>query len=580
MKSAPVSRSMLLGGFCGFIAAGIVGWSLGGGSVSPAPSSARPLAQARKNERPARPSRLSAAASAAGARLAPVRGAATPEARMRATIDLANSLPVSEFGTWMEGGYFNLRGGAELTLFTKILMERWMKEDPEGLVEWSLKNDTYQSHELLSKWSEKEPQRAIAFFKSHPHAEQEMSMLQSLAKSHPDLALRRFLEITATGVSSGNSSRAYRFMQALAESSPAALEASLASLPPVLRSQAETALSGRRLVSSFATEIRALWELPNGWKIFEENAGQNSKMAAGVFDELANLPPAWRSSLTSNSYYFIDESTAEKWLNADLTSYGFTPEQEKSLKRNALGQMDRGKPEEIFKRMAEMDLDDDGRRNLISNVFAFQSQNPEKAEALVALLGSEADRDLARSIIKDRTIDQDESTPDKPEEWLERLGDLDPKNSNPYSLMSAIQNWDPVKLSELKSKFNGMPDDKKQTVAQIITNNDSVSTRGSEIHGMALHYLVSHPVELPEDQRNSGKDIIAASSGYVVHLALDNPDAATEWIRTLPAGDAKSWAEKNLATNWAQYDPKAVEQWLKTLPVSSREEVKKHMNQK
>lgn len=580
MKTSPVSFPMLAGGFCGFAAAAAIGWGLAGDSPALAPSVSEPPAASRKSDRPSRPPRLSSAAAAAGNRLAAVRGAANPEARMRATIDLANSLPVSEFGAWMEGGYFNLRGGAELTLFSKILMERWMKEDPEGLVVWSMKNETYQSQQILSEWSNKEPQRAIAFFKNHPNEVQEIRMLQDIANEHPDLALRRFQELATTGISNKTSSYASGLIWTLAEKSPAALAAALASMPPALQFQAEAALSGQRLKASFSKEIRALWELPTGWKIFERNAQQNRKMATAVFDELANLPPAWRSSLVSNSYYFIDMATAQKWLDADLTAYGFTPEQEKSLKKNALNQMDRSKPEDVFRRMEEMELGEDERRNVIQNAIGYQSHDAEKAEALIALLSNETDQEIARSILKGRSGNEDQSKPDKPDDWLERMSGLDPKNGRAYSLMSSIQNWDMEKMSELKSQFNKMPDEKRQIVAQVIVNNANSASSGSELQGEAIRYLVANPVETSENQRNTGRDIISTSSSYVVNLALNDPYAATEWIHTLPAGDAKSWAEKNLASNWAQYDPKAVEQWLKTLPPASREDVKKFMNKK
>jgi len=581
MKPGAISFPMLAGGFCGFAAAAAIGWSLAGDPPAATSSAAGSPAVTTKSDRSNRPSRLSPAAAAAGKRLASVRAASSPEARMRATIDLANSLPVSEFGAWMDGGYFNLRGGAELTLFSKILMERWMKEDPEGLVEWSMKNQTYQSQQILSEWSNKEPQRVIDFFKKHPDTAVEIRLLGGMAKNHPDLALRRFQELAGEGIQSKGSHYIGVLMNSLAEKSPAALTAAIASLPPALQFQAETALSGQRLKTSFATEIRALWELPNGWKMFERSAQQDRKMAAGVFDELANLPPAWKSSLVSSSYNFIEMSTAEKWLDADLTGYGFTPEQEKSLKQNALNQMDRGKPEEVFKRMAELDLDEDDRRNVISNAIGYNSQSPEKAEALIALLGTDKDRELARSILKQFTHDEEEATPDKPDEWLERVGALDPKQSGGYSLMNAIQSWEPGKVAELKAQFGKMPDEKKHVVAQIMATGLNFGNGNSELRGEAIRYLVSKAGSLPEGKpEDSDTSIIASSSGYAVHLANEDPVAAAEWVRTLPAGESKSWAEKNLASNWAQYDPKAVEQWLKTLPPASRDEVKKFMNKK
>ncbi|GAA5122991.1 hypothetical protein JIN84_10810 [Luteolibacter yonseiensis] len=581
MRTSSISLPSLVGGFCGFIAAAAIGWSMAGDSSAPAvPGNEVPVTSG-KNERVSRPSRQSAGAALAEKRLAPVRAAGNPEARMRATIDLANSLPVSDFAAWIDGGFFNLRGGAELTLFSKIQMERWMKEDPEGLVGWSMKNNSYQSREILAKWADKEPQRVIDFFKTHPDNAQEIGALHAIAKDHPDLALRRFQELAAAGISSNRTSEIFSLMLVLAEKSPAALEATLASLPSALYFEASCALSGQRLKASFATEIRALWEEPDGWKIFAQNTRYDRKSAAAIFDELANIPPAWRSALASDSWNFMDESTAGKWLDADLTGLGFTPEQEKSLKKSALGRMDRNKPEEALKRMTAMGLNEDERKNVISNIIYSSNHDPEKVETIIGLLGTEEDQKYARSLLQSRSDQENGNTPKTPDEWLAKVGDLDVKNNSGHSLIEQMQNWDSGKMAELKSQFSKMPDEKKQVVAQIVAKQMSYGLTDSGLTGDAIRYLVSHPVEVSEESPNTvdvGKSPSAMTSGYAVRLATRSPDEAAEWVRSLPAGDAKSWAEKNLATSWAQYDPKAVEQWLKTLPAASREEVRKHMN--
>lgn len=583
MKPIPISLSLFAGGFCAFFATAYIGWSLAGDSSAPPANSAQTPAAVKKNDRHGRPSRLSAAAILAEKRLASVNSAANPEARMRATIDLANSLPVSEFAAWMDGGYFNLRGGAELTLFSKILMERWMKEDPEGLVEWSMKSNTYQSQTILAKWADQEPQRAIDFFKNHPDDVLEMNVLQTLATNHPELALRRLQELVAAGISSKASNHTNDLMHTLAEKSPAALEAMLASLPAVLQSGAETALSGQRLKTSFTTELRALWEQPNGWKIFEANAQRDRKMSAGLFAELENLPPAWKSSLVSNAYYFMDSKTAPQWLDADLTSYGFTEAQTKSMQIYALHSMNSRDPEAVIKRMEAMNLEESTRQNMIRNALSNARENPEKTDALVALLSSDADKTYARSVLKGQGDDNGDplTLPKSPDEWLEKISGLDVKNNNAYSLISSIDDWDSGKMSQLKSQFNQMPHDKKQVVAQIIANNSDSDNSSSDLRGDAIRYLAGRPEVLSQNEPGDASESISAmTSSYVVHLAKNDADAASEWVRALPAGDAKSWAEKNLASNWVQYDPKAVEQWLKTLPASSRDEVKKFMTQK
>jgi hypothetical protein len=67
------------------------------------------------------------------------------------------------------------------------------------------------------------------------------------------------------------------------------------------------------------------------------------------------------------------------------------------------------------------------------------------------------------------------------------------------------------------------------------------------------------------------------ASQFAVNWSKIDPEAASQWVQSLPAGDAKLWAQKNLAANWTQHDPEAVDQWIKTLPAESRGEVEKFM---
>jgi hypothetical protein len=57
-------------------------------------------------------------------------------------------------------------------------------------------------------------------------------------------------------------------------------------------------------------------------------------------------------------------------------------------------------------------------------------------------------------------------------------------------------------------------------------------------------------------------------------MAQDDPAAASDWIQSLPAGDPKLWAQKNLHSLWSQYDPAAADQWMKSLPAATQTQVK------
>ena len=386
--------------------------------------------------------------------------------------------------------------------------------------------------------------------------------------------------MAASGLSQQGMVYSSSLLAKLAEKSPAALEAALASLPPRLKQQAESALSGERLKTSFTTEIRALWDRPDGWKIFENNIQRSDGMGGKIFDELANIPPAWRAQLASNAYYFIDNTNPQKWLDADLAGYGFSDSQVKNIRESAFSKMGYRQPELAIKRLDEFTDSPESRQRAISNIMSYASGEPEKTAALIALLGNEEDRKTAQGFADARNGDSSETKIEKPADWLDKLGSLDPKSGSPYSYLRMLEQWDAGKIAELSAGFKNLADDKKLAVARALASNMDYANTGSTLTGDAVRYMVTNPAPDSSESGNSGNDPVRASSAYVVHLATKDPVAASEWVQTLPAGDAKLWAQKNLATNWVQYDPKAVDQWVKSLPSADRAEVTKHLQKK
>jgi hypothetical protein len=72
---------------------------------------------------------------------------------------------------------------------------------------------------------------------------------------------------------------------------------------------------------------------------------------------------------------------------------------------------------------------------------------------------------------------------------------------------------------------------------------------------------------------------ISQASHFAVNWAKNDPAAASDWVQSLPAGDARQWAQKNLAANWAQVDPEATDRWLGTLSAAERTQVREFMSQ-
>ncbi len=580
MSATTPIRAVKAGAAVGFLAMAVVGWKL-----AETPRETRAAAAGQEAAAPTK--RHERRVSRGGPpehvreRLRAIRAAATPGERMRGTVELANSLPVAELAAWLDGRWFDVGEGFDATLFKKIVMRRWMEEDPEGHAAWSLKSGGGTN--ILATWAKDDPQRVLAFFQKYPNEQQEIQALGVMAGSHPDIALGRLRELIGKGVNTRNSG-SYYIQRAFAEigrKNPAALEAAMDSLPGIWRNTAENILVGRRLKSDFDGELRKLWERPDGFQTFLK-AANDSETRAKLLDQLEILPASWKSRLASDYHSFIDSGNAEKWLNLDLESHGFTAEQIKSVKKYSLQYLAYRKPELVLQEMAELELSDAERRNLISNLFSSsESRKPGKAEALIARLGSEEDRQFARARLETRDSDPfaepSQAKIEKPADWLETAAKLDPQDGSSYQLFSQLGRWDSQKLAELAGGFRSLPDERKTQVAKVIVGrhylpNDTDPT----LRGEAISHLVAQP---PDDQGTNprGESPLQLASTHAVFWARKDPDAASSWVQTLPAGEAKLWAQKNLAANWAQYDPDAADRWINTLPADTRGEVRKFM---
>lgn len=510
-----------------------------------------------------------------------VGSAATPSERLRAAIALAYSLPPSEFAAWMEGDRFSFRKGPELHIFRMIIFERWIKEDPDSLIPWAGKNNHGQAGRALLALANDNPQRLLDHYRSHPDSKTELGVLAEIAKKQPELALARLQELSLVGLPAEIGRLVEGLLEELAKKSTSALELALAALPPDLRRQAESALSRQRLSTSFQTEIRALWENPEGWQMFESSASRDSALATMLIAELANLPPNWKASMAANPYSLLNNDNGKEWFTADLEGAGFTAAQATKIKRRTLLSLAYSDPEFALENLEQLGSDSGTKTDVISRAFLSFKGDEAKTEKLMAMLPNDEDRQLARDQLKLRDQSPAEIKAQKPSEWLGMLGGIDTGERNSYAVIDQLRNWDKAKLTELRSGFNDLPTDQKQKIAGVLVSGASYNnydTADTGLIGDALRILVSTTPTASDATRNSNDGgPVMASSAYAVQLAMKNPDEATSWINSLPEGDAKLWARKNVAANWQQYDPPAVAQWVRSLPVDAREQVNQYL---
>ncbi len=578
MNPLPNKPAALGGAALGFLAMTLVGWKMA--DQAPPQLAPQPVATTKVANRPPRHVRKSGPPDAVRQRMASIRALGTPEERMRATIELAYNLPASEIEAWMEGRWFITGQGFDLNLFNKILTERWNKEDPEGLLTWKLKNNSGRAGEMLAAWAEKNPERVAAYFKDHLTKDQQLQSLAAIAKKNPAFALQCLRDLPSSGSSENGMASYYtrQTLEELAKSSPTELQAALASMPAGLKSQAESFLIGQRLQTSFSDEFHQLLERPDGWKILSSNLSNIQGLGDKLFAQLADLPAAWKASLASDCYSVMDASTATQWWDADLTGLGFSDREAKRIRLAALNRIASKQPEQALKLMAASDYDASNRDTVISNIFNNLEGKPEKAEALLAMLGSEEEKQQARAILDAHNQTGSGQKIEKPADWLEKVATLDLKSGNSYQYLSMLREWNPEKIEELGNQFRAMPDDQKKQVAQVIASNNSYSRNlGPALVGDAIRHLVAQPADPAAENQGRSLDPITQASDFAVNWSKTDPAAAGTWVQSLPAGDAKLWAQKNLAANWAQYDPQEATQWVKSLPTNERGAVEHFM---
>ena len=129
---------------------------------------------------------------------------------------------------------------------------------------------------------------------------------------------------------------------------------------------------------------------------------------------------------------------------------------------------------------------------------------------------------------------------------------------------------DEAKVEEYRAGFSSLPPEAKAKTALAIAAAAANDNSTSALHGDAILYLAKTQTAEP-------RKLSESTAHYTMNLAVQDPVSAAEWVGTLPEGNTRTWAAKNLAAYWNQYDPPAVSEWMKNLSASERKEVSTHL---
>ncbi len=571
MKLPPIH---LLAAAC-FAAFALAGWQAATPGKLASTGDASTPAYAKASKRGPRTAGKAAMPEDVRQRLAAIHAARTPDERLRATLALAHSLPVSEMERWYQAEWFDFHDNMDSNLFYRITRARWLAEDPEGLMSYFLRRNNDKTHETAERWARQDPHAALAFMEGVKDRgdlqELASAMAAPLAEADPELAVAQVLKLQKL-LGDNESWPVSEMIAELAKNSPALLESESANWPAGLRETARQSLINASLKKDFRAGIATLRDAPDGKKRFLA-AMESDEMIKEMMKNPSSLPDGWfAEAATDNPYYLVNENPGQ-WLDTDLAAMGFNDEQSDRLHRYAMSHLGQKDPDRALALLDGDTLDANQRNTLFFNTLPFlATKDKARAEAWIATLTDPGEIEQARQILENANAEAEGKTTPTSSEWLTGL--VDKNESAMWQYARLTQSWDRDQLTAATAEFAGLPADQKSVIAAKLTNSDQ-SAAPVPLRAEAIRHLLENPVEPDPEAAQNGEDVLLlrSASNLASTWGREDPAAAGRWIRSLPAGDERLWAAKNLAAQWAEYEPAAARQWAAGLPAEERKEV-------
>ena len=556
----------------------IAGWQAGGGKDTALESGAAVEVPTRKTKRGSQ--RISGARDMPAEvreRLARIHAARTPEDRMRATLELAHSLPVSDLERWYVADWFNFHDGMESNVFYRITRARWLAEDPTGLMAYSLRRNSDKTYEVAGQWAKQDPAAALAFLvstKDNPDDFQRLvyAMAGPLAAAEPALAIDQVLKFRSI-LGDHQGGPLTQMIGELAKHSPELLKRESTAWPASLRNLVSNQLVIASLTSDFASGVASLRDAPDGKRRFTEAIQNKPELLKEMAKHPDQVPPGWFVEVALENPYYVVHEDPGKWLKTDLSALGFDDEKAKRLRSHALSYFASENPEGALAMLAGDEVDDDQRPGLLANSFSrLARQDKAKAEEWLARLSDPKEVGQAREAIEDALLESAGKTPPSPADWLAGLDSKDDNSMWRYS--QVIRSWDRDQLAEAVREFERLPDDRKSAIAmKLVTSGDYGPP---ELRGVAIRQMLENPPPAEPNRGDSGQ-MTRQASRLVSEWGHQDPVAAGRWVKSLPAGEARLWAAKNLTAQWGEYEPSAARQWAAGLPADERKQVEAYL---
>lgn len=515
-------------------------------------------------------------------RLARIRAAENPEERLRATMLLAYAIPAGEIEMWYGSDWFD-EGVQDMEsyLFYRVLRMRWRAADPQALMSYCLRKGAENTSEIAGEWATQDPAAALAYLDElkDPARRSRFAVAISgaLGAADPKLVLSRIPEFQRR-FSENDSSFVQGIIGKLAETAPELLRAESAAWPDSLKDQVAIALTKNSLKRDFASGIAGLAGMEKGKDIFLKAVQHNSELMGEAGQRPELLPAGWLASAVNGAgAYYLVQKDPRKWLEADLAALGLSGGAASQVRSTAISQFGSKNAGELLQIFSSGTLDAASRQSAISSLV--RSLPADQVESFLATLTDEKELALARQSQPKKPVEETKEA-STPASLLAHLGKEG--TSFDYGQSRGFETWTKEQLKGFAGDFDALSAEQKPVVALKLAQ-DNYRSLPREVETHVIEYLIGNPPPPKENQpgRPQGyqesKVATRAATKLAARWADEDPNAASQWVSSLPAGEERLWAAKNVASRWADYEPKAAERWMATLPEAERKEVQDYV---
>jgi hypothetical protein len=555
MKLLPLAQGLMAGG--------LVGWWTGG---------TRPAAPEAPEPKPANSKlRFEVVSPEVRMQVQQVRQARSSAERLRLLVILATNLPQADFPRWFEGNYLGFLDNGQERMFYEILTARWLAADPAGGARWMLEHGKGSAGKAVAAWVRVDEAAAVALVKHLP-ATQRQSATTALIlavgkRSVPD-ALELLDELRAPSFYLGD------LIGRLAQQDRDAVLEYAATTTGATRRMLLTEVAGAWLEQDLRWVVAMLQREGLGPETFEQlaNTTGHGKTGLTLLRQAAFLPEGWLEQLSQSDRGLLTLGCEIDWLKMKTGKPGLSKKvlQTIQLQAAATPWWYNDKREAGIKLVEHGDWLPLKARAKIAETLALRWKDDpaaarQWADGLQGELRAAAEKGLTQ-MRAEMSRDQQAKRLKSPADVMRALED-----EATAGLPRGGVDWNAAETSDAIRLAGRLA---PETAARFLGSiQDDADGLPRPVLGAILSQALSVPVTADDHREMAERERTRAACRLAAGWAIDEPRQAANWVETLPEGEARLWAAKNVALQWAQYSTAEARAWAAKLPEAERKAV-------